>query len=151
MFSSISDHSTGEQHLFEGVPIRTDEATSHRGMEIPGATFCKITRNLDRPRFNHFSGDASGMHFVIRDERRQRDDHIRLRLGTLSSGDAPELKVRYLLSPRNIAANEGWVRGQSNKPRPFFSPDARMVFFHSDVDGQSQVFMATGYEFPESP
>jgi hypothetical protein len=50
--------------------------------------------------------------------------------------------VQYLLSPKWAESEEGF------KPRPFFSPDEQMVFFHSDVDGPSQIFMAEGYEFP---
>jgi len=107
-----------------------------------------LSHNIQDARFNHFSGDRTGRHLVLRNERAGADGEIELYLGTLTAGDEPELTVRYLLQPGNQAANEDWVRGQNNKPRPFFSPDARSVFFHSDLDGHSQIFLATGFELP---
>lgn len=59
------------------------------------------------------------------------------------------LKVQYLLDTKYVKHGAGRDRGQADKPRPLFSPDGKMVLFHSDCDGQSQIFMATGYEFPQ--
>ena len=68
---------------------------------------------------------------------------ITLVIGSLSAADQPLLKLRYLLDTRTSGID------QPMHPHPFFSPDTRMVFFNSDVDGKPQVWMVTGYQFPD--
>ncbi|MFC2077041.1 hypothetical protein ACFLT7_08155 [candidate division KSB1 bacterium] len=150
VFSSLVENRTGINHLYLAQPILTDSNTSHRGFGIPGARYLNLTRDITDARFNHFSGDATGDHLVLRNERAGADGEIELFLGTVTPGDEPELAVSYLLSPRSKTEREGWERGQSNKPRPFFSPDGRVVYFHSDLDGPSQIFMVEGYKFPSA-
>ena len=132
--------------LMQGWPIPTDENTSHKGSNIPGGRYVNVMRNLERPDVPHFSLDISGMHLVFdsyrTDEQSGKMDII-LSIGTLSSGENPVCKTQYLLDSRTSGA------GQSAHTHPFFSPDSRMMFFNSDVDGQPQIFMVTGYEFPE--
>ena len=142
VISSVSDRSIGRHRLFESWPIATDDSTSHQGSRIPGARNNDLTRNAEQTNFDHFSMDLSGMHLVARNARQRKGEHLRLFIASFSREENSVLKVRYLLTPRTVTHN--W-----NKPRPFFSPDVRMVFFHSDLDGPSHVFMATGYRFPE--
>ena len=141
VISSMSDSAAGRHRLFESWPISTNAATSHRGSRIQGARNADLTRLLPDTNFDHFSVDASGMYLVARQGAWRNCDHIELYLAAFSAGASPTLSVRYLLNPRT-------VKQSRNKPRPFFSPDARTVFFHSDLDGSSQIFLATGYELP---
>jgi hypothetical protein len=101
-----------------------------------------LPREVEFTNFNHFSMGLSGMRIVARHEKGPNDDDLKIFVGAFSPGENPRLKVQYLLSPKWAESEEGF------KPRPFFSPDEQMVFFHSDVDGPSQIFMAEGYEFP---
>src|SRR5690606_17308423 len=112
----------------------------------PGATWIDLSRDLPGIVLNHFGGDDTGTRFVLRQERQTPGDDLRFHLAT-RAGDS--LVTRPLLRPRNQPAHEPFVRGQSNKPRPFPSPDGTKVFFHSDVTGVCQAYMATGFEFPE--
>jgi len=127
-------------------PVPTDETTSHLGFNVPGGSHVEVSRELDLPdHLWHFSSDLSGDHIVVDTIGRDADTGqriVRILIGTLSPGNNPLLKVRHLLNPRTSA------KGQPSHPHVFFSPDARMVFFNSDADGQPQVYMATGYEFP---
>ena len=141
VISSMSDKSAGRHRLFESWPIATDAETSHRGSRIPGARNTDLTRLVPDTNFDHFSMDPSGMYLVARQGVWRECGHIELYLASFSTGPSPVLSVRYLLTP-------GTVKQDRNKPRPFFSPDARMVFFHSDLDGPSQIFVAMGYELP---
>ena len=58
--------------------------------------------------------------------------------------------MRHLVGTRSDATREK-VRGlyHGDKPRPFLSPDGKMVLFHSNVDGPCQIFAVTGFAFPE--
>ena len=149
VISSMHNGQTRRHHLFESWPIPTDDATSHKGSAIPGARNIDLTRTVAFTNFNHFSMSLCGVHIVARHERQKRGDDLKLYIGTLRPGEDTCLKVQYLLSPKSARGKEAFRRGQSDKPRPFFSPDARMVFFHSNIDGPCQIFVATGYEFPE--
>ena len=141
---------SGSHRLIESWPIATDEKTPHLGSRIPGAKNNDMTRNVDYTGFNHFDVDPSGMHLVMRQERQKGDADLKFHIGTLSPGKDAVLKMRYLLNPKSpLSADGQYGLYHGNKPRPFFSPDARMVFFHSTVDGPCHIFMATGYEFPE--
>jgi len=149
VISSVTNLTTRKHDLYESWPIGTDKTTSHKGSNIPGARNNKLTRNVEGTDFNHFSMDISGMHVVARQERQHKNDKLTIYIGTFSSGENAFLKVRYLLDTKYVKLGGGRERGQADKPRPFFSPNARIVFFHSDVDGPSQIFMATGYELPK--
>ncbi len=131
--------------LIQGWPIPTDKSTSHKGSNIPGGRYVDVTRNLERPDSPHFSLDVSGMYVVFDsyrvDEKTGKMDII-LSIGTLSNEKEPVCKVQYLLNSRTSGS------GQPAHTHPFFSPDSRMMFFNSDVDGIPQIFMVTGYEFP---
>ena len=67
---------------------------------------------------------------------------MKLVIGTLNPGENPELKAQYLLNTKTSGNNPA-------HPHPFFSPDTRMIFFNSDESGQTQIYMVTGYKFPE--
>jgi len=149
VISSMRSRKAGKHRLFESWAIRTDDTTSHKGSAIPGARNIDLTRTVPFTDFNHFSMALSGMHIVARHERQKKGDDLKLYIGTFRPGENTCLKVQYLLSPKAARAKDGFRRGQSDKPRPFFSPDARMVFFHSNIDGPCHVFMVTGYKFPE--
>lgn len=149
VISSVTNLATRRNHLFESWPIRTDETTSHKGSKILGARNNELTRELGFTDFNHFSMDLSGTHIVARQERQHKNDNLKIYIGTFSPGENAFLKVQYLLDTKYVKHGAGRDRGQADKPRPFFSPDGKTVLFHSDCDGQSQIFMATGYEFPQ--
>jgi len=138
---------SGKKRILIGYPIATDETTSHAGFGIADGKFIDITRNIENPNFWHFSSDLSGMN-IISDT--YPDDTtgkriINLMIGTLSPGDNPELKQQYLLNTGTSASGDG----ESTHPHPFFSPDNTMVFFNSDVNGKPEVWMVTGFDFPE--
>lgn len=133
------------EHIFEAVPIVTDEKHSHSGATIPGAKYTNLTRNIDEARFDHFSGDLTGRQLVLRNERKCDNPNNALEFftATVLPGENPAVEIQHLLNPRSNTGNEAFSRLQSNKPRPFFSPDARMVLFHSDFDGGlSQIYLA---------
>ncbi|MFC2076128.1 hypothetical protein ACFLT7_03500 [candidate division KSB1 bacterium] len=133
-----------KQILLAG-PVPTDETTAHRGSNVPGGSYVDITRKMTKTGFRHFSSDISGMHIVTDSVERDegRGENVRLLyVGSLSKGENPELKVTYLLNSQSTG------RGQPAHLHPFFSPDNRMAFFNSDVDGLPQIFMVTGYSFP---
>ncbi|HUU28853.1 MAG TPA: hypothetical protein VM123_13665 [archaeon] len=135
----------GERPIFLAWPIPTDEKTSHLGVNIPGGKYVEITRNIIDSDIWHFSSDLTGMYLVsdtYRIDKETGKPLVRLVLGTLSDGDNPELKVEHLLNTGSSGRNPA-------HPHPFFSPDNRMIFFNSDVDRIVQVFMVTGYKFPE--
>lgn len=89
------------------------------------------------------------MYLVARSEPLNKNEDLTIYVATSSPDDNASLKVQYLLTPKTDKSKYGWIRGQSDKPRPFFSPDVSMVFFHSNIDGHSQIFMATEYKLPE--
>lgn len=131
--------------LIQGWPIPTDDSTSHKGSNIPGGRYVDVTRNLEMPDFLHFSLDVSGTYLVFdsyRNDAKTGKMDIILSIGTLSNEKEPLCKVQYLLNSRSSG------NGQPAHTHPFFSPDSRMMFFNSDVDGIPQIFMVTGYEFP---
>jgi hypothetical protein len=135
----------GKKRILEGFPIPTNNATSHTGNRIAGGRSWDITHDIDNPDFWHFSADDSGMR-VVSDTNTVdpvAKKKINLVIGTLSAVDRPLLKLRYLLDTRTSGVD------QPAHPHPFFSPDARMAFFNSDVDGKPQVWMVTGYQFPD--
>lgn len=136
----------GKKRILEGFPIPTDKQTSHRGSRIPGARSNDVTREIAAPEFWHFSVDASGLRIVSdtsgTDPATGRR-RIHLVVGTLTGGANPLLKTRFLLDTRTSG------KDQPAHPHPFFSPDTKAVFFNSDADGIPQVWMATGYRFPE--
>ncbi len=132
--------------IYIAMPIPTDENTSHKGFNIPGADYTDITRNIDDPDFVHLSVDISGMHVVSDASKKDTETgkrFVRLAIGTLSPGKNPVVKAQYLLDTKTS------FEGQSAHPHPFFSPDTRMAFFNSDESGSPQVYMVTGYKFPE--
>jgi len=135
----------GYRPVFLAWPVRTDIYSAHQGVNIPGGSYVDITRNLANPDLWHFSSDLSGKYLVsdtqTRVAGRERLD-IRLVLGTMSEGDEPELKLQHLIVTGSSGRNPA-------HPHPFFSPDNRMIFFNSDVDGIVQIFMLTGYSFPQ--
>ncbi|MFC1717210.1 TolB family protein [Candidatus Poribacteria bacterium] len=151
VISSIQEIAGPRRHrLIESWPIAADDATSHLGGRSPGTRNNDITRDTDCAGFNHFHVDASGMHIVTRNERRKGEADLKFYIGTFSPGKDSVLKTQYLCSPKSpLSLEKQYGLYHGNKPRPFFSPDGRMVFFHSTVDGPCQVFMATGYAFPE--
>jgi hypothetical protein len=136
----------GKKRILEGFPIPTNDATSHTGNRIAGGRSWDITRDIENPEFWHFSVDDSGMK-VVSDTNTvdpvTREKKISLVIGSLSAVENPLLKLRYLLDTRTSGLD------QPTHPHPFFSPDARMVFFNSDMEGKPQVWMVTGFEFPE--
>lgn len=139
----------GDRPVFLAAPVPVDEKTAHLGAEIPGSSYVDITRNIPNPDFWHFGSDITGRYIVsdtwLRKENEDEDESrplVRLVLGTLSRDEEPELVVRHLLNTGSSGRNPA-------HPHPFFSPDARRVFFNSDIDGSVQVFMVTGYQFPE--
>lgn len=132
--------------IYLAAPVSTDEKTSHKGINIPGGSFVDVTRNIKNSGFRHFSSDVSGKHLVtdnVRAAEHGGKDLRELFVGTLSTGEHPELKVRYLLETHSVLA------GQPSHVHPFFSPDSRMVFFNSDLGTLPQILMVTGYKFPE--
>jgi hypothetical protein len=135
----------GRKRILEGFPIATNEATSHTGSRIAGGHSWDVTRDIENPEFWHFSVDDSGMK-VVSDTNTvdpvTREKRITLVIGSLTAVDNPLLRLRYLLDTRTSGTD------QAAHPHPFFSPDARMAFFNSDVDGKPQVWMVTGYQFP---
>ena len=144
VISSIRDIAARNSHrLIESWPIATDAATSHLGSRIPGARNTDLTRDIDDTGFNHFHVDASGMHIVVRQERQKGEADLTFCIGTFSPGKEAVLRMQYLLRPKSPLSSEK-QRGlyHANKPRPFFSPDGRMVFFHSVVDDTCHIFMA---------
>lgn len=132
--------------IIEARPVSTDESTSHRGKNLPGARRNLITREIDNPRFNHFAFDPSGTKMVsdwIRYAAQgRRGEDCRLFIGTLPEGEDSSLKVRYLLHP-----GCSWSNYLAH-PHPFLSPDGRKAFFNSEVDGNMQICMVDGYEYP---
>ncbi len=132
--------------IVEAWPVRTDESTSHRGKKLPGARRNIITRNIENPRFNHSAFDPSGTKMVSDDIRYaadgRRGEDCRLYVGTLPKGEDACLKVRYLLHPG--CSWSGWLA----HPHPFLSPDGKKAFFNSDIDGNLQIWMVDGYEYP---
>ncbi len=136
----------GKKRILEGFPIPTNNATSHTGSRIAGGRSWDVTRDIEHPDFWHFSADDSGMR-VVSDTNTvdpvTKKKKIALVIGSLSAVDQPLLKLRYLLDTRTSGTD------QPMHPHPFFSPDTRMVFFNSDVDGKPQVWMVTGYQFPD--
>lgn len=135
----------GYRPVFLAGPVKTDEKTTHLGVNIPGGRYVDITRNLVKPDLWHFSSDLSGKYFVsdtrtrVEGEKRQI---VRLVLGTLTEVEEPELKLVHLIDTGSSGRNPA-------HPHPFFSPDNRMIFFNSDVDGIVQIFMVTGFSFPQ--
>ncbi|MFC1613660.1 hypothetical protein ACFL5K_00010 [Gemmatimonadota bacterium] len=148
VLSSVTNAVTGNIGIYEGWPIPTDENTSHMGSKIPGGRNNDLCRNVEHTSFDHFSVDLSGMHIVARSRRLLNGEGPTMYLGTISPGEYGYLKVQYLLNTKMDNSKRGWFRGQSDTPRPFFSPDASMAFFHSNLDGTAQIFMVTGYKLP---
>lgn len=136
----------GKSRILEGFPITTNDETSHKGFKIPGGKYNDITKNIENPSFWHFSADYSGMHLIsdtYTSNDKTKEKVITIVIGTLSQGENPVLKMQYLLNTRTSG------NGQSAHPHPFFSPDTKMAFLNSDVTGGPQVWMVTGYQFPE--
>jgi len=133
--------------LIESLPVPTDEKTSHQGKNLPGAWRNFITREVKDPRFNHFAFDPSGTKMVADWIRYavagwlSRED-CRLYIGSFPQGEDSSLKVKYLLHPG--CSWHGWLA----HPHPFLSPDGNKVFFNSDIDGNLQIYMVDGYEYP---
>jgi hypothetical protein len=149
VLTSVTNRANKRIGMFEGWPIATDKSSSHLGSGIPGGRSNDLCRNAEHTSFDHFSVDLSGMHVVARNDRRFKGDDLTIYIGTISSGEYGYLEVQYLLNTKTDSSKRGWFRGQSDRPRPFFSPDASMAFFHSNLDGLSQIYMVSGYEFPE--
>lgn len=131
--------------LFEGVPIAADRRGPHRGLATPRSRHTDLSAGIAEPRFWHFSVDDAGMHVVSDwlELDAQGTKRVSLVVGSLSRDVNPSIKIRYLLNTRTSA------KDQPAHPHPFFSPDAKMVFFNSDADGAPQIWMASGYTFPE--
>lgn len=136
----------GRKGIREGFAISTDGQTSHLGSRIPGGRSWDLRAEGGNVAFWHFGVDDSGLH-LITDTKDVDPGTKKLRsflyLGRLTGIIDPGLKLRYLLETRASGVD------QPMHPHPFFSPDARMAFFNSDVDGQPQVWMVTGFQFPE--
>ena len=135
----------GQSPILLALPIPTDETTSHLGFNVPDGKYIDITRNIDYPDFDHFCSDISGMHLVSDTysiDKKTKERIMKLVIGTLNPGENPELKAQYLLNTKTSGNNPA-------HPHPFFSPDTRMIFFNSDESGQTQIYMVTGYKFPE--
>jgi hypothetical protein len=135
----------GDRPIFLAWPVPTDEKTRHMGVKIPGGKYVEITRNIVDADIWHFSSDLTGKYLVSdthRIDKKTKKPLVRLVLGTLSREESPELKIVHLLNTGSSGRNPA-------HPHPFFSPDNRMVFFNSDIDGTVQIFMVTGYKFPE--
>lgn len=140
-----SGERAGDRPIFLAWPIPTDEKTTHLGVNIPGGRYVDITRNITNSDIWHFSSDLTGKYLVSdthRMDKKTKKPLVRLVLGTLSGGENPELKVEHLLNTGSSGRNPA-------HPHPFFLPDNRMVLFNSDVDGIVQIFMVTGYRFPQ--
>jgi hypothetical protein len=149
VISSMSVRGGVNRHrLYEATPIATDEATSHKGSEIPGAAQNDLTRNAPETNFSHFCIDASGLRLAARHDRCPGNPDVKVYIASFSPGQNAVLKVQYLLNTRWRDLVAGWHRGQSNKPRPILSPDASLVLFHTDRDGKSEIFLADHYTFP---
>ena len=149
VLTSVTNKANRRIGIFEGWPIATNQNTSHLGSGISGGRYNDLCRNAEHTSFDHFSVDISGMHVVARNERRFKGDDLTIYIGTITPGEYGYLKVQYLLNTKTDSSKRGWFRGQSDRPRPFFSHDASMAFFHSNLDGLSQIYMVTGYKFPE--
>jgi hypothetical protein len=135
----------GRKGIREGFPIAAAGHT-HQGGLIPGGRSWAIEPDGGPLAPWHFGVDASGRHLVIDTKENDRTTgafRSALFIGTLSDAAQPVLKVRYLLDTGTSG------RDQPMHPHPFFSPDATMAFFNSDVDGQPQVWMVTGFTFPD--
>lgn len=136
----------GRRPIFLASPVPTGPESGHLGVNTPGGDYVDITRSMENPDFWHFSSDLSGKYLAsdtwVKDEGMERPE-VRLVAGTLSEGDRPELRVRHLIHTGSSGRNPA-------HPHPFFSPDNSMILFNSDIDGQGQVqvFMVTGFEFP---
>ena len=143
----MSARGRGGAPIFIAWPVKTDKNTSHSGVNIPGGKYIDITRNTDSPDFWHLSPDISGRHIVSdasKTDEKTKDRLIRVAIGTFSPGDNPEVKIQYIVNTKTSG-----IQRAGGHPHPFFSPDNRMAFFNSDVDGPPQIFMVTGYKFPE--
>jgi hypothetical protein len=135
----------GYRPVFLAWPVAMNEENAHQGVNTPGGRYVDLTRNLEQPDLWHFSSDLTGK-YLISDTRTRiegKDEQlVRLVLGTLTEGDEPELKLVHLLNTGSSGRNPA-------HPHPFFSPDNRMIFFNSDVDGIVQIFMVSGFSFPQ--
>jgi hypothetical protein len=136
----------GRKGIREGFPIATTGSGGHQGSRIPGGRSRAIEADCGPLPVWHFGVDDAGRHLVIdtKDvDRTTKRLQSELLVGTLSDSGQPALKVRRLLDTGASG------RDQPMHPHPFFSPDATKAFFNSDVDGQPQVWMVTGFTFPE--
>jgi hypothetical protein len=136
----------GRKGIREGFPISTTDQISHTGSRIPGGRSWDLQTEGGNPAFWHFGVDDSGFHLVT--DTKDFDPGTKKRrsylfVGRLTSVANPGLKLRYLLETRASGVD------QPMHPHPFFSPDASMAFFNTDVDGPPQVWMVTGFQFPE--
>ncbi len=134
------------QPLIESWPIPTDEKTSHQGKNLPDARRNLISRNIENPGFNHFAFDPSGTKmisdWICYGAEERQGENCKLFIGTLHEGEDASLKVKYLLHPG--CSWNGWLA----HPHPFLSPDGQKAFFNSDIDGNLQIYMVDGYEYP---
>lgn len=141
---SAMNRAGGGKSIREAFPVASTPETAHRGGRIPGGRSSTVVCAGGPTAPWHFGVDDSGGRLVIDTkeiEPTTRRFKSALWLGTLSDSEPPRLDARYLLETRASG------RDQPSHPHPFFSPDATMVFFNSDVDGQPQIWMLTGFEF----
>ncbi|MDO9542582.1 MAG: hypothetical protein Q7J98_09700 [Kiritimatiellia bacterium] len=142
-----------EARLIEGWPYPAD-LKNHTGANSPLVCRNDLTPQACDPCIGHFAVDQTGNHVVFEvlpANKTQKEleqgilEFRRLWVGTIIRGkDGRETIVaRYLLTPRSSQKY-----GQASHPHPFFSPDARRIFFNSDVDGYPHVFMVEGFELP---
>ena len=147
--SSVSVTGGVNRHrLYEATPVPTDDTTSHQGSTIPGAKLNDLTRTAPETNFSHFCMDASGMRLAARHDQCRDNPDVKVYIATFSPGDNAFLKVQYLLNTRWRDVVKGWAGGQSNKPRPIISPDGSVVLFHTDRDGNSEIFLVDHYTLP---
>lgn len=140
--------------LIESWPIVTDETTAHHGTQIPGARNNEITRNISEIGFDHFDVDPTGTYLVMRQEDPdappRKAGELQFYVGCFERGENAPLRGRYLLRPKTPPYSQaGKGLYHANWPRPFLSPDARRVLFHSVVDGPCHIFMAEGFDYPQ--
>ncbi|MFC2077080.1 hypothetical protein ACFLT7_08360 [candidate division KSB1 bacterium] len=133
----------GGERILDGFAYPANRTTGHKGCTAPEAKYVDLTRNIEKPSFGHFGLDPSGNFLVSDSYAWGRPETGKLFIGRLTEGDNPELIPQFLFTPKST-----W-EGQRAHPHPFLSPDTKMAFFNSDEPGQPQIWMTTGYTFPE--
>ena len=132
------------QQIVASWPQPADKNGLHLGLRNPGARRAVLSADFPRPRFCHLACDNSGLKFVfdtfpIFDGRRAG---MHIYIGSAPDEETP-LTFRYIL-------NSGVVfpgKLSHMHAHPILSPDGSRLFFNSDVTGQRQAYMVTGFTY----